>query len=261
MADTWGPALLGGVELAAGARDVLPASDLDFVAYGDVFRPAGRFLDGGVPPFTADDVDPRLEAELLLAWWRAAADSDPQVTAPDGRSLGAAASVRAAVLALAGARFLARVSERVLVFWLKQVSAYFTQPQVRAQIQERFAAAIGPETRVVVAHSLGSVVAYEALCAHPQWPVTDFVTVGSPLAVPHIVTDRLRPPPGPVEPAVARWVNITDDGDFVALQPKLRRVFGDRVTDVGISNGIKAHEVHRYLSAAETGTAVLAGLR
>ncbi|GGL21058.1 hypothetical protein [Mangrovihabitans endophyticus] len=261
MVETWGPALLGGVELAGGARGSITANDLEFVAYGDVFRPAGRFLDGGIPPLTAGDVEPGLETELLRAWWEAAAAVDPQVAAPDGRSLGAASSARAAVLALAGSRFLARVSERVLVFWLKQVSSYFTEPQVREQIQGRFAAAIGADTRVVVAHSLGSVVAYEALCAHPQWLVTDFVTVGSPLGVPHIVADRLQPPAGPGQPAVARWVNITDDGDFVALQPRLRQLFGDRVTDVGISNGISAHQVVRYLSAAETGAAILAGLR
>jgi len=269
MVAVWGPALLGGVELAGGTRDSLAADDLDFVAFGDVFRPPGRFLDAGVPPLTADDVEAGLETELLLAWWRAAAASDPQVASPDERSLGGAASVRTALLALAGSRFLARVSERVLVFWLKQVSAYFGQPVVRESIQARFAAGIGPDTRVVVAHSLGSVVAYEALCAHPEWPVTDLVTVGSPLGVPHIVTNRLQPPPGwdgrgdlvGVWPGVDRWVNITDDGDFVALRPRLREVFGDRVTDVGISNGISGHQVQRYLSAAETGAAILAGLR
>jgi hypothetical protein len=240
---------------------VLAAGDLDFVGYGDVFRPAGRFLDGGVPPLTAADVDPGLESELLLAWWRAAAESDPQVAPLDGRSLGPAASVRAAVLALAGSRFLARVSERALVFWLKQVSAYFTQPDKRAEIQQRFAAVIGADTRVVVAHSLGSVVAYEALCANPQWPVTDLVTLGSPLGVPNLVVDRIQPPAGMDVPVLVRWVNITDDADFVALQPRVRKVFGDRVTDVGISNGVRAHDVTRYLSAAETGAAVLAGLR
>jgi hypothetical protein len=269
MAETWGPALLGGAELAVGAPGTLTVDDLDFVAYGDVFRAPGRFLDGGVPPLTAEDVDGEFETDLLLAWWRAAAASDPLVAPPDGRGLGAAASVRAAVLALAGSQFLARISERVLVFWLKQVSAYFTREEIRSEIQRRFAAAVGPDTRVVVAHSLGSVVAYEALCAHPQWPVTDLVTLGSPLGVPHLVAHRLRPAPADdgrggltgAWPGVDRWVNITDDLDFVALQPRLRQLFGDRVTDVGISNGVSAHSVERYLTAAETGAGIVAGLR
>jgi hypothetical protein len=62
-------------------------------------------------------------------------------------------------------------------------------------------------------------------------------------------------------PRVRRWVNIVDRADFVALRPRLRGLFGDRVTDVGIDNGIRAHAVERYLSSAETGAAVSVGLR
>jgi hypothetical protein len=269
MASEWGPALLGGVELAAGAPGVLSPDDIGYVSYGDVFRPSGRFLGGEAPPpLTADDVADGLETQLLLSWWEAAARVDPGVAPPDGRTLGVRASARAAVLALAGSRFLARVSERMLVWWLKQVSAYFTDPHVRAEVQGRFSVEVRADTRVVVAHSLGSVVAYEALCAHPEWQVTDLVTLGSPLGVPHVVLHRLVPPPESggkrpvgVWPGVHRWVNITEDGDFVALQPRLREVFGDRVTDVAICNGMGAHQVERYLSAAETGAAILAGLR
>jgi len=126
-------------------------------------------------------------------------------------------------------------------------------------VQDRFAAAITGDTRVVVAHSLGSVVAYEALCAHPEWPVTDLVTLGSPLGVPHIVLHRLVPPVG-TWPHVTRWVNVTDSGDFVALRPILRDVYGDRVVDVEIANGMSAHQVERYLTAAPTGAAVAAGV-
>jgi pimeloyl-ACP methyl ester carboxylesterase len=121
---------------------------------------------------------------------------------------------------------------------------------------------------VVVAHSLGSVVAYEALCAHPEWGITDLVTLGSPLGVPHIVLHRLHPAPSVVGreavgvwPSVTRWVNISDDGDFVALQPRLRLIFGAGVTDAAVHNGVGAHTVTRYLSAPETGAAIFAGLR
>ncbi|MCP2328835.1 hypothetical protein HDA40_007342 [Hamadaea flava] len=263
MADRWIPALRGGLDNAVLEGLIAPvevaASDVECVFYGDLFRPAGRRLSGDVPPLTADDVEDGPELDLLLAWWAAAAEADPAVPSPGGRTLGPKASARAAVLALAGSRFLARVSERLLIFWLKQVTAYFTDPAIRAGVQDRFAAAISADTRVVVAHSLGSVVAYEALCAHPEWPVTDLVTLGSPLGVPHLVLHRLVPPVG-TWPGVARWVNVTDSGDFVALRPTLRDVYGDRVVDVAISNGMSAHEVERYLSAAPTGAAVAAGL-
>ncbi|WP_155387613.1 lipase family protein [Catellatospora paridis] len=266
MASTWGPALAGGVSLAGGKLNV---DDVAYAAYGDVFRPPGRYLGDDVPMLSADDVDDGLELELLLAWWAAAALVDPGVVPPGARTLGARATARAAVLALSGSRFLARVSERALVWWLKQVTAYFTDGDVRAAVQARFIAAIGEDTRVVVAHSLGSVVAYEALCSHPRPGVSDLVTLGSPLGVAHVVLHRLTPPPielagGPVgiwPGGLTRWVNLADHGDFVALQPRLRTVFGDRVTDVMISNGMHAHQVERYLSAPETGAAVMAGLQ
>jgi hypothetical protein len=60
---------------------------------------------------------------------------------------------------------------------------------------------------------------------------------------------------------VRQWTNITDAGDVVALVKTLRSRFGDRVVDVTISNGVAAHQVQRYLSAAETGAAIAGGLR
>ncbi|NKQ52900.1 serine peptidase [Amycolatopsis sp. K13G38] len=70
---------------------------------------------------------------------------------------------------------------------------------------------------VIVAHSLGSVVAYETLWAHEEHEVDLLVTLGSPLAMPSVL-DRLRPggdagrPPG-----VKRWVNLADVADIVAV--------------------------------------------
>ena len=54
---------------------------------------------------------------------------------------------------------------------LQQVRRYVVDLTVRRAVQDRIAARVGEDTRVVVGHSLGSVVAYEALCAHPGWPV------------------------------------------------------------------------------------------
>lgn len=145
----------------------------------------------------------------------------------------------------------------MIAFWLRQVRGYLLDPVIRADVQKRLVAQTGPDTRVIVAHSLGSVIAYEALCAHPEWNVTDFVSLGSPLGIRHIVYDRLRPEPGRW-PGVRRWVNISDEADFIALEPRLRNLFGDRVIDVEIHNSVSAHSVERYLSAAETGSAVAA---
>jgi hypothetical protein len=272
MLQGWIPALVDGVALAGGHLD---PSDVGSVFYGDVFRPAGKFLAAGDAVSDLDWRDVTDEdLELLMAWWEAAAASDPLVAPPDGQSLGPRDVARAALLALSGSQFLAGLSEPVVVWWLKQVGAYFRDPEVRAAAQARLAEQVGDDARVVVAHSLGSVVVYEGLCAHPGWPITDLVTLGSPLGVRQVVFDRLRPAPASSVVAsemgmpggrwpgrVQRWVNISDGADFVALQPRLRSLFGDRVVDVRIDNGVRAHSVQRYLSAAETGAAVLAGLK
>ncbi|MCY1141539.1 hypothetical protein OWR29_26375 [Actinoplanes sp. Pm04-4] len=255
MAALWTPALLGGLELA-GLGDLLTADDVACVAWGDLFRTPGRFL-GDEGDEDEADIKDLFEQELLMAWWTEAAARDPYVMPPDATTLGIRSTVRTALNAIAGAKFLARTTEGMIAFWLRQFRGYLLDPAIRADMQKRFVAQINADTKVVVAHSLGSVIAYEALCSHPEWQVTDFVSLGSPLGVRHIVYDRLRPEPGRW-PGVQRWVNISDAADFVALEPRLRKMFGDGVVDVEIDNGVAAHSVERYLTAAETGSAVAA---
>ena len=268
MADDWVAPLLDGVELAGGAG-VLEPEHVGCVFYGDVFRRPGRTLGSDdVVWLEPEEVSEGAEAELLTEWWREAAEVDPGVVPPGARTLGPVTGVQAALAALSGSRFLAGTTERLLIFWLQQVRAYFARPELREQIQQRFAAAIGPDTEVVVAHSLGSVVAYEGLCAHPDWTVRGLVTLGSPLAIRNVILDRLAPAPQRLAgtwraswpPQLTSWTNIADRADFVALVKRLRPVFGDAVVDVEIDNGARMHEVARYLTAADTGSAIVRAL-
>jgi hypothetical protein len=57
--------------------------------YGDVFRPAGRLLGVGDPWLRPADAT-EFDAELLMAWWRGAAESDAGVIGPDARTLASA---------------------------------------------------------------------------------------------------------------------------------------------------------------------------
>lgn len=268
MAKEWVPALVDGIRLAEGG-DLPKADDIACVFYGDAFRGPGRFLGlhdlAGLDPL---DIQDSSEVDLVQRWWADAASFDPGVMPPDTRTLGIAAAVKSALAALAQSRFLAGVTERLLILWLQQVRDYFTEVDKRSAIQERFAEAVTPETRVVVAHSLGSVVAYEALCAHPEWRVDTFVTLGSPLGIRNIIFDRLVPAPlaqdgrlrGAWPGAVQRWTNISDRADFVALVRKLHEWFGTELVDIEITNGVKLHDVRRYLTAQETGQAIADGL-
>ena len=69
---------------------------------------------------------------------------------------------------LTRSRFFGAVSDRLLISNLKQVRRHLTEPELRDAVQARTEELILPDTRVVVGHSRGSVVAYEVLHAAPS---------------------------------------------------------------------------------------------
>jgi hypothetical protein len=142
------------------------------------------------------------------------------------------------------------------------VTIMATEPDLRAQMRGRIEPLVDGDTRVVVAHSLGTVLSYMALCNHPQWKVHTFVTLGSPLASP-MVAGLLDPKPvdgvGVWPGSVQRWVNVRAIGDKAAAVP-LQDLFGPRVEDILVDNGHRAHAPEPYLNARPTGEAIAAAL-
>jgi pimeloyl-ACP methyl ester carboxylesterase len=267
----WAPALRDGIRRSDTAvASVLRDEDIRCVFYGDLFRAPGRLLDPADPWLTTADVT-EFDRELLVAWWRAAAESDRRVVHPDARTLArTSGSVQAALRALSGSVFFAGLAQRVMLFDLQQVRRYMTDSKLRQAVQDRVVAAVDEGIEVMVGHSLGSVVAYETLCAHPEWPVRALVTLGSPLGIRNLIFDRLVPAPVAGEsgnlagawPGGAQvWTNVADAGDVVALAKDLRPLFGPKVACYLVDNGSHAHDVQPYLTAAETGAAIAAGLR
>ena len=121
---------------------------------------------------------------------------------------------------------------------------------------------IGPETKVVIGHSLGSVVAYEAAHLIGQ-PLPLLVTLGSPLGLQTIVYQQLRPQPPSFPANVRRWVNVADRDDFIAAEPDLKALFGadmpaDAVLEGGytVDNGASPHNADFYLGKAHVGRPV-----
>ncbi len=126
----------------------------------------------------------------------------------------------------------------------------------RAQVRECVANTIAQrQARIVIAHSLGTVVAYEALHAHPDLKVDLLVTLGSPLALPDAIFHRLQPRSGaaasPRPANVRRWVNISDYGDPIAILRPFTRYFPDVDLDLTESVGLfDFHRAARYLACA-----------
>jgi pimeloyl-ACP methyl ester carboxylesterase len=141
---------------------------------------------------------------------------------------------------------------------LTQVTRYLTDDEIRAYAQQQVLDAIGDDTRLVVGHSLGSVVAYEAL-HHANHP-TALLTLRSPLGLRTVVYDRLRPKPSHVPPTVIRWDNLVDRDDLVAahldLAPYFLPATGSTVAPVtapALDNGAKPHDALHYLTKKTTG--------
>jgi hypothetical protein len=150
---------------------------------------------------------------------------------------------------------------RLAVQLAGEVRRYLHVPQVRAAARSAVAESIRRvRPRVVLAHSLGSVVAYEALHAHPELTVDCFVTLGSPLGLPGGIFDHLVPAPiadrGARPPGVRYWVNLADTGDLVAIPRRLGDRFPvDQHADTPIGR-VDFHTFGAYLSSPLTAAAI-----
>jgi hypothetical protein len=263
--DRFFSALEEGVVRAGGS---VQPDDVIFASYGDLFRPPAEVL-APVPNFDARDVEEGYESQLLLALWRRAASVDPRVVPPDEEVLTRTPVwASRALAALSRSRFLAGVSDRLLIGNLKQVRRYFTDGKLRSEIRRAVASSIEDDACMVVGHSLGSVVAYEVLCAAPELAIKSFVTLGSPLGLPNLVFDRLQPEPRPRgvgvrghwPESVRTWTNIADAGDVVAAVEDLRPLFGDAMRQIRVHNSSHAHDMRPYLTDRMTGVAIMVGL-
>jgi hypothetical protein len=161
----WWPALRSGLQLA----NVEFSDESDFVCpfYGHLFRRPGTLSTAAT--YRAEDLEPE-DRLLLELWWRAAAEAEPDtVPSPeefvtDETLVRWPQFVQRALNALAKSSFWAGIGQHLLLGDLKQVVRYLNDPEVHEKVLGEVLADITADTRVVIGHSLGSVVAYEALC-------------------------------------------------------------------------------------------------
>lgn len=276
LRDTWLGALREGLT-KAGQSEL--ASQLDprqivMAYYGSLFRPqrAGAMGSEAVdclPPEGAEI------AEQLAEEWinRAANRAEREDYRRDGKRalqllkvppagatpMGVRNPVRRAVAAAAKIRYFAKptfaVAERVVNRALRQVSLYVANiNQTREKALAIVHECVAPETAVMIAHSLGSVVAYEA-CHQLKNPLPLLITLGSPLGLDSIVYQRTVPRPPAYPPMVRWWVNVADRDDIVAADVSLAGRFpspvGHKLTDHDVENRLRAHDAVNYLRQPE----------
>ncbi len=157
-----------------------------------------------------------------------------------------------------------RIFEQLVKVTFKDVHAYFFRDfaeRMRAVVRAAIAGI--DEPFVVVAHSLGTIVAYDVLReeASRGLEIPLFVTVGSPLAVQEIqdlVTRPLEVPAG-----VRAWLNASDFRDVVALDHEIRPEYDppDRCTDLKVTNSSANHHgIREYLAAPAVRDPILAAV-
>ncbi|MFF1810741.1 caspase family protein [Streptomyces sp. NPDC058251] len=236
----WLPAIQDGIHRVAPSADV-SAIDLTMAFFADLLRP--RSAQGPERPGDEDDENvTAAEAEVITDWIAAAEGAQPR------RKLNVYTAVRRMASLMAGGAASGPM-ERLLVMGLRDLSRYF-QHELRGEVTARIHRSI-TETRphVMLAHSLGSVAAYEALWREPFPKVDTLVTTGSPLGLKPVV-DRLETPEHARPPGVNRWFNLAGSADVVAIPrdgvPKHYQGVMHQEIDTGTSN---AHAVTSYLGS------------
>jgi hypothetical protein len=260
----WFPNLQYGLQQAG--FPAISKNEFVVAAYADLFESNNVRSSGN--DLSLEELNEPWTEEFLLRLWREAALQDRKVQSPDLEGRG-----RKADLIQEGIRQMMKYpviqvpGEKISFFtFLSQVRRYLFDKDLKAQIQERVVSQITEETRVIIGHSLGSIVAYECLCKHPSWKIHTLVTVGSPLGITPSVFKQLIPTPQAEKgdyPPVVKWINVADERDIVALEKKLSSRFGE-VEDYSVKHSDKAlfsaHDVRCYLKAIETGRAIGLGL-
>jgi pimeloyl-ACP methyl ester carboxylesterase len=223
LKDQWMEALHLGAK--ALGRQVPDSLDVSFPYYGDILDTYTH----GIP--TTDEVQARGDdqADLnFLAFEAAAVDelrkgagisdqkvddlygSDPQSRRPENWRW-----VQAIVRAIDKYGF--GMSGATVEVLMRDVYLYTSQGGVRDKIDSIVNTLLTEEPTIIVAHSLGSVVAYRVLRNDTRkLQVPLFVTVGSPLGI-RAIRDQLVPIGFPKP--VAAWNNALDTRDIVALYP------------------------------------------
>lgn len=241
--------------------------------YGDLFLKSGQ---QGLEPEDLSGAEQAVAEDLAVEWTaraasrsadeksrRAASQELAQLQQTAGEEQGVRAAARSAVNSLARIRWFAPFgmgfASRFVVRSLTQVTRYLSDDAVREQALARVHSLVAPDTRILIGHSLGSVVAFEAAQRFDR-PLPLLITMGCPLGLHTVVYERIRPQPPRFPPTVHHWVNIADRNDIVAAEPDLTPLFGPTappgaVLEGGwtVENGAKPHQADFYLTKAQVG--------
>lgn len=240
---------LWGKHLAAGGT---PSADVRVAYYADLLHDSGhQGEDGRLEELSAPE-------EAILADVFTLLESP---AAPAGVAQGWLTYLLRSQLAsiVASKACSPGLMEWFMVRFAKEVHRYLEPGPARLAVHRRVREAlVAHRPDAVIAHSLGSVIVYEALHDCEDLEVPLLITLGSPLALPKAVFHRLTPSPeqgrGRRPKSVRRWANLADPGDLVALPVHGISALFDGVEidqHCSVHQTYRFHHVEEYLKTAQ----------
>ena len=112
---------------------------------------------------------------------------------------------------------------------------------------------------VIVAHSLGSVIAYHFLLLHPELNIPCFITLGSPLAF-RVIQSNLPQPIQRPKAISGDWINFYSHDDFLTAFPLQKAPFdlNPAILNHQIRTSIdRPHDIDGYLKHPEVISAIV----
>lgn len=158
------------------------------------------------------------------------------------------------------------LADQVLNEKLKDLALYYEDHGKRSELRKRLADEIlkNRDKRIMVlSHSMGTIIAYDVLRSmgkvNPRLIVDHFVTLGSPLGLPHVKYKIAQENHLVRTPSIVRkWSNFADKRDPVAVDVHLaddykENDYGVRVEDDLVANdwGGLHHKSYGYLRTPE----------
>ncbi|MFI1075964.1 hypothetical protein [Streptomyces puniciscabiei] len=248
----WAGALTKGLRRYHGPDYPIPP--LRVAYYGNLFRTPSQRLGAHEDTPLVDDTEPFTDQEEVFVLDTLALYTppglDPEQLETETLGLGVPYIPRPVAQALAAAdQRIGRDMGRRLLRFVRQVYRYLHHDigdRIRAEVRTELHR---PGPRLVIAHSLGSIIAFDMLTRPDTGPgpdgLTTLVTCGSPLAWPTVRHSLGQDGPLQLPDGIA-WMNLHAAGDIVA-QSGLAAV-ATAVRDVLVHNGIaEPHAALRYL--------------
>lgn len=145
---------------------------------------------------------------------------------------------------------------RQLIRRMPEIQRYRAFPGVRAAVRASCLEQLPDDHVIVVAHSLGAVVAFDLMHYLPKGTHVDLLlTIGSPMAR-RQWRETLAPFRGEFPTGlVTSWVNLVNKGDWVTAGDGIHLWYPQAI-DVFASLGLGNHAEVHYLSSAPAGVAI-----